>query len=68
MLIQLNGHSTLLSHAQTLEDLLSKNSIHQCTAGIAVALNGRIVFRENWATTNIADGDQIEVVHAVSGG
>jgi sulfur carrier protein len=36
--------------------------------GVAVALDGEVVPRGEWATTEIRDGQEIEVLHAVQGG
>jgi sulfur carrier protein len=36
--------------------------------GVAVALDGEVVPRGQWATTEIREGQQIEVLHAVQGG
>ena len=36
--------------------------------GVAVALDGEVVPRGEWATTEIRDGQQVEVLHAVQGG
>jgi sulfur carrier protein len=36
--------------------------------GVAVALDGEVVPRGEWATTEIHDGQQVEVLHAVQGG
>jgi len=36
--------------------------------GIAVALNGSVVPRAEWATTPLSDGDRVEVLTAVQGG
>jgi len=35
---------------------------------VAVELNHEIVPRDRWATTQLTDGDQLEVVHFVGGG
>jgi len=35
---------------------------------VAVELNRNIVPREQWATTNLAEGDRLEIVHFVGGG
>jgi sulfur carrier protein len=68
MQVQLNGESLLLPHSQTLAVFLKEHSIEQQTAGIAVAINCQIIFRSDWVSTKIKAGDQIEIVHAVSGG
>jgi sulfur carrier protein len=38
------------------------------TSGIAVAVNGEVLPRSEWAATVLRDGDQLEVVTAVQGG
>ena len=35
---------------------------------VAVELNRNIVPRDQWATTSLAEGDQLEIVHFVGGG
>jgi sulfur carrier protein len=35
---------------------------------VAVELNRNIVPRADWAATNLAEGDQLEIVHFVGGG
>jgi thiamine biosynthesis protein ThiS len=35
---------------------------------VAVELNRNIVPRDQWAETNLAEGDQLEIVHFVGGG
>jgi sulfur carrier protein len=37
-------------------------------SGVAAAINGEVVRRAAWASTPLADGDEIEVVTAVQGG
>ncbi|GJD33679.1 sulfur carrier protein ThiS [Methylobacterium aerolatum] len=36
--------------------------------GIAIALNGRVLRRAQWADTAISPGDRIEIVRAMQGG
>jgi sulfur carrier protein len=36
--------------------------------GVAVALDGEVVPRGEWASTEVCDGQQVEVLHAVQGG
>jgi sulfur carrier protein len=35
---------------------------------VAVALDGEVVPRGEWATTEVRDGQQVEVLRAVQGG
>ncbi|KQO66904.1 MULTISPECIES: sulfur carrier protein ThiS [unclassified Methylobacterium] len=36
--------------------------------GIAIALNGSVVRRRDWALTALSDGDRVEIVRAMQGG
>lgn len=36
--------------------------------GIAIALNGRVVRRRDWAGTPLVEGDRVEIVRAMQGG
>ena len=36
--------------------------------GVAVALDGEVVPRGEWASTEVRDGQQVEILHAVQGG
>ena len=36
--------------------------------GVAIALNGRVVRKTEWAATLLAEGDRIEIVRAMQGG
>ncbi|MGU3537126.1 sulfur carrier protein ThiS [Methylobacterium sp. A54F] len=36
--------------------------------GIAIALNGRVVRRRDWADTPVREGDRVEIVRAMQGG
>ncbi|GJD73465.1 sulfur carrier protein ThiS [Methylobacterium goesingense] len=36
--------------------------------GIAIALNGSVVRRRDWAATPLGEGDRVEIVRAMQGG
>ena len=36
--------------------------------GIAVAVNSELVRKDEWPTAELAEGDSVEVLHAVAGG
>ncbi|KQQ32238.1 thiamine biosynthesis protein ThiS [Methylobacterium sp. Leaf125] len=36
--------------------------------GIAIALNGAVIRRRDWAATALSDGDRVEIVRAMQGG
>ncbi len=66
MHIQLNGERYELPDGQSVADLLQR--LELTGRRLAVELNRDIVPRSQHATTVLAEGDQIEVVHAIGGG
>jgi thiamine biosynthesis protein ThiS len=50
----------------TLAELIERLGMKQDR--VAVELNRNIVPRDRWAGTNMAEGDQLEIVHFVGGG
>jgi len=52
--------------AGTVEELLTRLDIEP--RGIAVALDGEIVRRSTWPTTDVDDGSVVEIVTAAAGG
>lgn len=66
MLITLNGQPRQAEDGISLTALVGQ--VSERTAGIAVAVNGEVVPRGSWQVTELADGDQVEVVTAVQGG
>ncbi|MBS3959551.1 MAG: sulfur carrier protein ThiS [Xanthomonadaceae bacterium] len=66
MLIHLNGEPLRLDAPCTLAALLAQTGL----AGrrVAIEVNGRIVPRGEHAGHALAEGDRIEVVHALGGG
>lgn len=49
-----------------MNDLVSELSL--APARIAIELNQKVVRRDQWAHTTLADGDRVEIVHFVGGG
>lgn len=66
MQIQLNGESYPLPAELTVADLLQR--LELTGRRLAVEVNRDIVPRSQHATTQLADGDQVEIVHAIGGG
>lgn len=66
MQIQLNGEPYELPVGQTVAELL----VHLELSGrrLAVELNRDIVPRSAHASTELKEGDHVEVVHAIGGG
>jgi sulfur carrier protein len=64
--IHVNGESQELPDGLSLEDLVQRLSLP--AARIAIELNKNVARRAEWATTILADGDRVEIVHFVGGG
>jgi sulfur carrier protein len=64
--IHLNGEPRTLAAAATIADLLRIEGL--ADRRVAVEVNGAIVPRGAHAAHALADGDRVEVVHALGGG
>ena len=65
-MIWLNGQPTSVEARLLLSSLI--DSLDLSGKRVAVELNGEIVSRNAWATTQLLAGDRLEVVHAIGGG
>ncbi|MBD5657431.1 MAG: sulfur carrier protein ThiS [Candidatus Eremiobacteraeota bacterium] len=61
-----NGERRAISEGTTIADLLGGLNIDR--AGIAVAVNERIVRRAAFEEHALCDGDAVEIIRAVAGG
>ena len=68
MRIQVNGEAREIKVAQSVAELVSQINGSDQSQGIAVAVNGQIVRRNDWAERTLEDNDEVEVLRAVSGG
>lgn len=66
MKITVNGAPTEAKEGTTVEELVAM--LEAPERGVAVALNGEVVPRSTWDSTEIEDADRVEVVRAVGGG
>lgn len=66
MKVFLNRQEICVGSRVTLRDLLASQSL--ISDGIAVAVNNRIISKEDWANTFLADGDKVTVIRATCGG
>lgn len=66
MQIQLNGETFEVPAGETVAGLIERLDL--TGRRVAVELNLDIVPRSQHATTALAEGDRIEVVHAIGGG
>jgi sulfur carrier protein len=65
--LTVNGVSEPLD-VPTVAALLAARDIAPDGRGVAVALNGAVVRRADWATTALNPGDVVEIVRAMQGG
>jgi thiamine biosynthesis protein ThiS len=66
MILIINGESREFSSASALSDLVVQLGMKPDR--VAVELNRELVPRDRWSTTQLADGDKLEIVHFVGGG
>jgi sulfur carrier protein len=66
--ILLNGAPSELPNGALLPDLLARSGHTTAARGIAIALNGEVVPRAEWAEQPLHDGDAVELLVAVQGG
>ena len=66
MQIQFNDEPVECAEGQTVNALLAQ--LHQLKPGTALALNQRILPREQWEHQQVNDGDQILLFQVIAGG
>ena len=65
--VHLNGSDREV-HAATVAALMEELAIPGAPCGLAVAVNGALVPRNEWPAHTLAPGDAIEIVRATRGG
>jgi thiamine biosynthesis protein ThiS len=68
MTIVLNGETREIAEGATVAALLLEIDLDPDRRGVAVARNGEVIQRSSWADTTLAQGDRLEILHAVQGG
>ncbi|HEY3929785.1 MAG TPA: sulfur carrier protein ThiS [Candidatus Koribacter sp.] len=66
MRLKINGEHKDVAGVSTLGDLVEQLAMK--SDRVAIELNREIVPRASWATTELKDGDELEIVHFVGGG
>jgi len=64
--LRLNGEQLELAQGSTVADVVG--NLGCGPRGVAVAVNSELVRRDEWPTAKLAEGDSVEVLHAVAGG
>ena len=63
-----NGRARRIPGAVSIQDVLASLGHGEGARGLAVALNGEVVRRAEWASTRLAERDRVEVLGAAQGG
>jgi len=64
--VQINGEAREVADELKLSELVNELSL--APERVAIELNQKVVRRNQWPATMLADGDRIEIVHFVGGG
>jgi sulfur carrier protein len=64
--VTLNGERRRVADDTTVDLVVAR--LERGRAGVAVAVNGDVVPRSQWATTTLAADDRVEVLAAAQGG
>jgi sulfur carrier protein len=68
VIVELNGRPQELPPGATVADAVRFVGVDGETRGVAVALDGEVLRRAEWANTKLAERQAVEVVRAVQGG
>src|SRR5690242_8196956 len=68
MRIELNGQPHELPDGATLDAAVRASGAGEAGRGIAVALDGEVIPRREWAETALREGQAVEVLAAIQGG
>ena len=68
MRIELNGAPRELPEGATLDLAVRESGAGEGARGVAVALDGEVVPRGEWARTALREGQAVEVLAAIQGG
>ncbi|MGI8846544.1 MAG: sulfur carrier protein ThiS [Thermoleophilaceae bacterium] len=66
--VTLNGSEQALPDGAVVADAVVASGAPTDGRGVAVAVDGEVVPRAQWATRELGAGGQVEVLHAVQGG
>jgi len=66
--VTVNGSARELPAGATVADAVRAAGAPEDGRGVAVALGGEVVPRGRWSMRELAEGEQVEVLHAVQGG
>ena len=68
MEVKVNGDMKTVVDGAVVAHLLESLGIAPAQTGVAVAINGELVSRADWAAVRLEAGDAVEVLRAMQGG
>jgi sulfur carrier protein len=68
VIIELNGRPAELPEGATVADAVDEAGADGGSRGVAVAVDGEVIRKADWAKTQLQERQAIEVVRAVQGG
>jgi sulfur carrier protein len=68
MRIELNGERVELERGAVVSTAIERAGARPDRRGVAVAVDGEVVPRSAWRTTELREGQRVEVVGAIQGG
>jgi sulfur carrier protein len=68
MNVVVNGEARELPATATVASAVEAAGADASGRGIAVAIDGQVVPRQEWDATSLLEGQQVEVLRAVQGG
>jgi sulfur carrier protein len=68
LIVELNGRTEELPDGATVADAVRVAGVDGEPRGVAVAVDGEVVRRTEWGSTELAERQAVEVVRAVQGG
>ena len=66
MTLTINGENREFASVSTVADLISQLGMK--ADRVAIELNRDLLPRDRWSSTQLSDGDKLEIVHFVGGG
>lgn len=67
MNVSVNGDAREVAQGATIEEVVRSLGAG-AELGVAVAVNGEVVPKKNWAEATLNEGDRVEVLRAIGGG
>ena len=68
MNVTVNGEHHNLDNEANVSDVLVLLGRDRAAHGLAVAINGQVVPRAEWAERRLVESDKVEVLQAIGGG